>query len=1801
MNIVVAKGKPLAVSVEVKLVFPTEYDNSEQKAITVSSSDESKGTATSKVVTGGNTHTLTATPEIGYGLDYWEYKGESTNGEWVEAPGSQQKSTYTVTLTEDREYKAVFGLARILYGDVAMIRLNNEYEPIGRDSMPAENSTVKEGDPVKIYFQTAIPCDFPDGYRLEVKAYKGGYQGDAPEEDNRFYFNKGNAPRQYANHFSVGNLTLEEVPYMTHFTVGYQINDGPWAYKTYALNGAILQDTVKAARYAALEALQVHYETTYGEPDTSASKSDTPELLESELYLKYSKVRYLLRNAYEKAYNEIRRVAPTAESIEAALSAAKTDFARIAAIVGLAELPNGAEPYPHKKIAVNLPGAPGFGYVPMPEAAFRSYDANAWGALKAALESRYPGQWSIELAASSTEDGVYLVNILPFGGKGVYNGTSNVSAICYALNGVYANGFSIQTLSDRDAIFIGASENGQFPELANRPDKSDLVWALAALNDLHGAAALADVPAYVEALAIGTKGWDAPGYNINSGKAVQQKIVDDALSALFAAFPTEVAAMTRYDLPDDVMNVMQLIAAIGDITPDSGAAIAAARAAYNALLSGDQAKVPNYAMLTEAEAAYALLTAPAAEYKAALTDVVENNLSKLTLAVSPVGGEWAVVAAARSGAELPNATSYLAALDAQLNSGALGDASKYTDYARIALALTALGKDASSYAVTNKTYPIAEKLTDYDEVAKQGINGSIFALLALDSKPYLSENTAIRNQYVQYLLEAEIPGGGWTLSGTTADPDVTAMALQSLAKYRGESGVNAAIERGLAALKSLQDTAHGGFYSYSQYNSESAAQIVVALTALGIDPAGADWTVGDGANPLTALLTFYDASAHGFRHALSGGANQMATEQAACALVAFDRFTENRNGLYDMSDARESSAVGSDVAAAKSAVESAVYAAAQADATDAESAKSAVGAIVNALNLKGVTATVNAGVFTAAIAGTSEVPNGTNGGYTFTVTLNDGAGTELTTTQLTLTIAATPYAPPSAITVKFRLIGDTAHELTDAPQYADWIAEREVTLKGAGSFKVYDAFVKAVADAGLSQVGAEGNYVSSISKEGTVLSEFGNGSPTSGWKYLVNGVYASEGLKDKVIQNGDSITWHYVNDYPAEDAAWRAALPEVPRLSSIKVVKLPNKSAYASGEQLKLTGLELEVGFAGGAVARIAYSSPARFASLPAHNSALASAGTVPVVLSYQGCRASFSVLVSEAIVPPPPGGLVDKAALVATIARAEALVGSGYTAASWTALQAALTQALEYRADTAATQEDVDARDAALNQAIATLQPGQLATSPVSYSAALSSGLGYLANTATAPSVGTLGGDWSVIALARGEAAAVSKSYYDSYYQRVVDYVKAAGTAKLSATKSTENSRVILAFCALDKDVSDVGGYDLLAPFADFDWVIKQGINGAAFALLALDATGRDVSVRSGLGAAAAALEVPSLRTALLQGDGALGTTAALPSLRAVLIDHILESELAGGGWALNGITADVDTTAMVLQALAPYGKSGSAAFRADVRAALARAVAALATAQASTGGYLSTWGDDCAESVAQVIIALSACGIDAQTDPRFVKPAGNPISALLGFQTANGGFSHTRAAAVDPMASDQANLALVAYARLKSNKNALFDMSDSFVAGSGDRQGGEQSRDNEKSDAEKNGTGANSGSQGDPSTAAASAAGTGAGSGASNGTSGFGGSAAASANPASNSESPAAASPTLAPLTPGVRGWADAANIAEKISDADVALAAPTESDLTLSLPAVLVIASIVALASLAGGIGIGRISARRKEEVQ
>lgn len=278
---------------------------------------------------------------------------------------------------------------------------------------------------------------------------------------------------------------------------------------------------------------------------------------------------------------------------------------------------------------------------------------------------------------------------------------------------------------------------------------------------------------------------------------------------------------------------------------------------------------------------------------------------------------------------------------------------------------------------------------------------------------------------------------------------------------------------------------------------------------------------------------------------------------------------------------------------------------------------------------------------------------------------------------------------------------------------------------------------------------------------------------------------------------------------------------------------------------------------------------------------------------------------------------------------------------------------------------------------------------------------------------------DWLAIAAGRDGVRR------EAYLRELESYVTAMYREKdgLDRIKATEWHRVALAVLAQGGDPRSFGrdkngrAIDLIAE-GTYNWTRSgslgmQGLNGWIFALITLDSGG---------------FSVP---------EGAVYT-------RADMLTAILTAQLEEGGFALSDAApADVDITAMALQALAPYCGDETRYGGVTAAEAVDRGVNWLSGQQTENGDF-DSWGAPNAESTAQVMIALCSLGIDPETDPRFVKSGGSVPDGLLRYQTANGRFRHVSDGEEDLMATEQSVLALEALERLRAGEGRLYDFQD-------------------------------------------------------------------------------------------------------------------------------------------------------------
>ncbi len=277
-----------------------------------------------------------------------------------------------------------------------------------------------------------------------------------------------------------------------------------------------------------------------------------------------------------------------------------------------------------------------------------------------------------------------------------------------------------------------------------------------------------------------------------------------------------------------------------------------------------------------------------------IIDEIENNTDYSSIRNGSIGGEWLALALCEYDSDNIKALNEYKKATISLIKEKHGILSnrKNTEYSRTIIALSALGCECGNI----EGYDLYSPIEDFDKTVSQGLNGAIFALIAFNKG---NRHPVVEEKYVSFLLDSQKPDGGFGLSDIS-EPDVTAMAIQALSAYYNDPAVKAATDRALNYLSGIQ-LDNGGFSAYGSETSEYASQAIIALTSLNI-PIDDSRFVKNG-NTLYDALLYYKTD-KGFSHVNDGTYNQLATEQALCALVSLYN-TKNGKG-YIYSDNRKS-------------------------------------------------------------------------------------------------------------------------------------------------------------------------------------------------------------------------------------------------------------------------------------------------------------------------------------------------------------------------------------------------------------------------------------------------------------------------------------------------------------------------------------------------------------------------------------------------------------------------------------------------------------------------------------------------------------------------------------------------------------------------------------------------------------------------------------------------------------------------------------------------------------------------------
>ena len=947
-----------------------------------------------------------------------------------------------------------------------------------------------------------------------------------------------------------------------------------------------------------------------------------------------------------------------------------------------------------------------------------------------------------------------------------------------------------------------------------------------------------------------------------------------------------------------------------------------------------------------------------------------------------VGDEWAVLALARANIQADEFfDSYLEALRAELAAGH-PSLTRWTDFQRVTLAVTALGLDATNFHGFNLISGFSSFIpTSQRQTLNRTIMADIFAIIALNSRPY-GGDTAL---YINALLDAETSAGGWGL-GTAPNLSITAMTIQALAPfYSSDARVRAAVDRALTWLDGQTIT-----------DAESNVQVIVALTALGHNPQ----------RFVDALLTFRDPSTGGFLRGTS--VNRMTTEQAAYALVAFTRFAEGRNTLYDMRDAGRGTIpppTGGVPIPTPSVVtnpqpgqgrahisvrddnarpgQTRNYFEGYFDLNQDESAYSLLRR--TALGIVS-TGTPERGMYVVSINGFGEFDEGPLSGWVFRVN------------GFTPTTSSSHYMLRDGDMLEWLYTRDLGRDLQVG-------VLGTITTPDIDRATVGDEETDRVTETGPTDpqlITATPNVMSDIFS--TIVFPDGWNNPfvdvtSNNWFYryvrfaftnnLMFGVSDNQFAPNMNLSRAMivAILWR-LTDSP--DVAGNTSFADVRQGQwYTEAINWAYSEGIVSGFGDGRFGPSDNVTREQLALILLNY---ARYHDLNidinTFSTTFADVNDVSSwALDAMIWANSLEIIVGRSPTTLVPGG-------TATRAESSAMIHRFIEHAGESAIPIHMgSDEVDPQPTEADPQPATDSQAHDLDAIVADAAATVLRTVPN-------------------PVVGTIGGEWAVFGLARS-GYNVPGSFFTDYLREVEQLIRERGGI-LDERRFTEYSRIILALTAAGFDPRNVAGHNLLTPLADFDQTIWQGINGPIFALLALDSL-----------------------------DYVMPTNSAVrtQATREMYVNEILRRQLNDGGWNLTAgaagevdpsETADINLTGMALQALAKYQDHPG------VRDAIDRALAFLSRTQRPNGGFTSV------ESAVQVLVAISELGI-SYNDSRFVKNGNTIVDNILTFRNQDGSFRHSPGSTEGSlMSTEQALYGLTAARRTAQGQNSLYRMSD-------------------------------------------------------------------------------------------------------------------------------------------------------------
>ncbi len=465
------------------------------------------------------------------------------------------------------------------------------------------------------------------------------------------------------------------------------------------------------------------------------------------------------------------------------------------------------------------------------------------------------------------------------------------------------------------------------------------------------------------------------------------------------------------------------------------------------------------------------------------------------------GSEWYIIALSNHGKY--DFSNYNTALNNYLSENEVGAASSRLKYA---LTYIAIGDEANPYI--NKVLG--------NSIGEQGIMSLVFGLHLINNG-YESDDYSL-NGLIDELLSLQLTDGGFAVAGEYGDVDVTAMTVQALAvHYNDNSDVKSSVNNALEFL-SCHQLENGGYSGYGVANPESAAQVIIALSSLGISACDDKRFIKNGNTVFDGMNSFL-LSDGSFCHKEGGASDSTATAQVFCASVAYENakngnppfYIFNENKIISEETTTNAVTTETTILVESSSETASVTTISESDTTKTEPTET-VKAETNSVYLIIISVCVAAILICSVLFVTKK--------HKFIVPVIVAA---VAVIALVIGISGdndTDTIGSVTISISCDVIKDK--DKSYIPQNGIILEETGIEIENGDT--VYDVFAKVCKDNKIL-FSANMGYIEGINN--IYEMDFGK---SSGWIYFVNGESPSVGCANYKLSDGDKIEWHYTCD-----------------------------------------------------------------------------------------------------------------------------------------------------------------------------------------------------------------------------------------------------------------------------------------------------------------------------------------------------------------------------------------------------------------------------------------------------------------------------------------------------------------------------------------------------------------------------------------------------------------------------------------------------------------------------------------------